>query len=384
MRPVPPLSLRFRVPPFPAGVVPGLRLRRLRLGGVWLFAWLALMARADDDDYRATLRALCDVLVATQIQDPGSPDHGALVCPSTNPQEHPLHSRAAEAVYPLAVAYQETHETKYRAAAIHLADWLLRKQQPTGAWGEDWPKYDGWAGTTSDQLLSLAGAWPLLQADLTATQRTAWRAGITAAAEYVVRTFPVGTINYQPTGAVALVLASRVVEPSPRWRPKAEALIAQTLAGVNADGLLVGEGKGVDLGYNIAQSIGYLALYALLTRDEPLRRTSAELLRTHATFVYPNGTIDNSWGTRSFKWTYESGTKTAPGVYFAFALLADQDPSFAAEADRCLRYLRERALTKDGFVGRPPHPAVEPRQLIPPPGQPTRTPPSTGKSEPVT
>ena len=55
------------------------------------------------DRYLTILERLTDQLVSTQITDPDDPDFGALVSPSTNPQPNPRHSRAAEAVYPLAV-----------------------------------------------------------------------------------------------------------------------------------------------------------------------------------------------------------------------------------------------------------------------------------------
>jgi len=325
-----------------------MRLRSAVLLSVCLSAVTALGAL--DRKYPVTLLELCDALVATQRIDPASPDCGALVCPSTNPQEHPLHSRAAEAVYPLAIAYRETGAAKYRDAAIRLADWLITKQQASGAWGEEWPNYDGWNGTTSDQLISLAGAWPILQEHLTAAQRQSWDHAMRFAAAHIVRTFPAGNVNYQPTGAVALLLAARAVaDPPAEWPAKADALMAIVLNSVNPDGLIVGEGQGVDLGYNLAQSIGYIALYGILKSDAGLRRRAADLLRAHAAFVYPNGSVDNSWGTRSFKWTYESGTKTAPGVYFTFALLADEDPTFAPAGKLCLDYLTAHTM-RDGLV----------------------------------
>lgn len=323
-----------------------------------LFALLfPAMAQALDSRTAATLRILCDTLVSAQITDRNSPDFGALVCPSHNPQEHPLHSRAAEAAYPLAVVYRTTHDARYRDAARHLADWLFTKQQPNGAWGEDWPKHDGWNGTTYDQLISLASAYPIFAPELAPAERARWLRAIRSAADFTAANPAIANINYHPTGAVALELAARVVEnPPPRWRERAAELIRLTLASINADNLIVGEGQGVDLGYNLAQSIGYLALYGLLTHDEPLRHRAAELLRAHAAFVYPNGSVDNSWGTRSFKWTYESGTKTAPGVYFSFALLADQDERFGSIGDRCFDFLVRENLA-DGLVTYGPHAA---------------------------
>src|SRR5436309_875093 len=132
---------------------------------------LGASARALDAKYASTLLTLCDSLVAAQITDEASPDCGALVCPSINPQTHPLHSRAAEAVYPFAIAYRRTHDARYRDAAIRLGAWLIKKQQPRGAWGEAWPNYDAWTGTTADQLISLAGAYPILRDELTTADR---------------------------------------------------------------------------------------------------------------------------------------------------------------------------------------------------------------------
>ena len=308
-----------------------------------------------DARYDRTLITLCDALLATQISDPASPDFGALACPGTNPQIHPLHSRAAEAVYPFAVAYHRTKDSRYRDAAVHLASWLIGKQQSRGAWGEAAPNFDGWTGTTSDQLISLAGAYPMLREELSPADRALWEGAIRRAAAYVVKTFPVGNVNYSPTGAVALLLAADAVrDPVPAWLDKADALVALTFQAVNADGLLTGEGQGVDLGYNLAQSIGFLALYGTIKSDETIRDRAAALLRTHAAFVYPNGTVDNSWGTRSYKWTYESGTKTAPGVYFTFALLADKDPGFVSAEHRCVDYLIDDAM-HDGMVMTGPH-----------------------------
>jgi hypothetical protein len=261
-----------------------------------------------------------------------------------------LHPRAGEAVYPFAIAYRETHRTTYRETARSLALWMMSKQKASGEWGEDWPAYGGWSGTTADQLISLAGAYLILREELPAADRSLWQHSMRQAAKYVAAKFPLGNINYHPTGAVALKLASRALGEEPaHWSNKAEELMSLTLASVNSDGFIVGEGNGVDLGYNLAQSIGFIALYGQLTGNEHWREQAARLLRVHLNFVYPNGSIDNSWGTRSFKWVYESGTKTAPGVYFTFALLADKDPRFALAGRRCLDFLLNESL-QDGLV----------------------------------
>lgn len=308
--------------------------------------------------YMEALIPLVDQLVSTQITEENDPDFGALVSPSTNPQPNPRHSRAAEAVYPFAVAYKHTQDEKYKTAAILLGSWLVSIQQDDGTWGENWPNHDGWNGTTADQLISLAGAMEILGESLKPEVKGAWENAIIRAADFSIGRFGPGrsNINYVPTAAVGLVLAHRaVISPKDTWLEKADELIAYVTSQVNEDNLIVGEGKGVDLGYNIAQTIGFIAWYGLLQDRPEVVEQAASLLKTHMYFMYPNGAIDNSWGTRSFKWTLESGTKTAPGVHFTFALLADRDPVIARGARQALSWLENHALDAENRVVYGPH-----------------------------
>jgi hypothetical protein len=304
----------------------------------------------------ATLRRMGDALIAHQIIAPGDPVHGALRCPSRNPQDRPLHSRAGEAVYPLAVLHHLTGEARYRDAALALGDWLVRIQQKdTGAWSEAWPREAGWLATTADQLISLAGALPLLEADLSPAQYAAWTRAVCAAADWVADNFPIGNINYWSTGAVGLRLAALAVADAPAaWEEKAAELVALTLDSTTPEGLILGEGGGVDLGYNLAQTLGFLALNARLTGDEALLARTAELLGPHLDFVLPSGAVDNSWGTRSYKWVFESGSKTAPGVHFTFALLAGHEPRAITAVARAREFL-DRSLNAEGLLPLGPH-----------------------------
>jgi hypothetical protein len=310
------------------------------------------------DRYLQVLELLCNQLIGTQITDPDDLDYGALVSPSTNPQHNPRHSRAAEAVYPLAVMYKHSRDGRHKNAAILLGNWLISIQQEDGSWGENWPGHDGWNGTTADQLISLAGALEILGDEIGEDDSRAWDRSITAAADFSLGRFGPGrsNINYTPTAAVGLVLAHRAVEsPNAAWLHKAEELIAYIKSQVNEDDLIVGEGQGVDLGYNIAQSIGFLAWYGILMEQPETVDLAASLLEAHMHFMYPNGAIDNSWGTRSFKWTLESGTKTAPGVHYTFALLADKDPAIHRGAVLALDWLENHALDEHSRVTYGPH-----------------------------
>lgn len=339
-------------------------MRMIRKIGLSLLLLLSsILLPAQDNSYKTTMLSLCDALLPTQLNEPASPNYGALVCPSVNPENHPLHSRAAEAVYPFAVAWKVTGNQKYRDAAIKLGNWLISIQETTGkkagGWSEVWPdpQQKGWFGTTTDQLISMAGAYPILKPFLSPAEIEKWNSSMLKAADFVMQNFPVkSNINYNPTAAATLVLAYQNVDkPQKIWLVKADSLMnIYTLPSIDRQNLLTGEGMGVDEGYNMAQSIGYIALYAILTKDRHIKQKAADLLKEHYLFVYPNGSVDNSWGTRSFKWNYESGTKTAPGVYFSFALLADLNPRFNAAGLKCLEYLNKECI-HNGFITYGPH-----------------------------
>jgi hypothetical protein len=307
-------------------------------------------------EYLTTLYGLVDLLMTTQITDKNDKNYGALVSQSTNPDNHALHSRAAEAVYPLAVAYKHKNDAKYAKAAIPLGNWLITLQTAGGSWIEEWPSATGWDGTTADQLISMANAYVILKSQLTPQEDSAWVGCISKAADWIEANFPKGNINYVPTGAVALVSASRsIANPKASWLTKAASLMTLTTDAINAESLLIGEGSGVDLGYNIAQSIGFIAMYGRMLPSPSHVDKAAALLKAHQYFMYPNGAMDNSWGTRSFKWDLESGTKTAPGVFFSFALLADKDPSFQRGARLALTYLHDHGQDDKGWLVYGPH-----------------------------
>ncbi len=336
---------------------------KLKSTFIFLLTILYFNLCAQDDPYTSTLLTLCNTLINTQINDPSDPDFGAMVCPSSNPDNHPIHSRAAEAVYPFTIAWKLTGDTRYRDAAIRLGNWLIKIQESSGkkagGWSEIWPdpEQKGWFGTTTDQLISMAGAYPVLKPYLNAAEIENWNNSMERAADFIVMNFPMGSnVNYNPTGAATLIMTyNSVKNPKKSWLVKADSLMnINTLKLIDSHNLLWGEGMGVDEGYNIAQSIGYIALYGILTNDPGIRQIAADLLKTHYLFVYPNGSVDNSWGTRSFKWSYESGTKTAPGAYFSFALLADMDPSFNAAGLKCLEYLNQNCI-RDGWIIYGPH-----------------------------
>ena len=158
---------------------------KIKLKSAFFFVLIlfSINLTAQQSSYRNTLISLCNTRLSTQINDPTDPNFGALVCLSSNPDNHPIHSRAAEAVYPFAIVWKLTGEVKYRDAAIKLGNWLIKIQETSGkkvgGWSEAWsdPEQKGWFGTTTDQLISLAGAFPVLQNYLSSSEISVCRGG---------------------------------------------------------------------------------------------------------------------------------------------------------------------------------------------------------------
>jgi hypothetical protein len=300
--------------------------------------------------YFETLEVLGKSLLSVQNQDKKSPDFGGLQDPETGI----FYSRAAEAVFPFAVIWKATKDDKYLKASINLGNWLIRQQKPTGEWVENpWT----WTGTTADQLMMMAGAYPILKPRLTDKEQVTWKKSISLAADYLVLKMSpdFASINYVPTTAGALAIAYQNIEKKEAWKTKAQLLAFQTRAKMDDDFFIEGEAAryhdnkyGVDLSYQTDMSLWGLALYARIFADKSAMDAVRSSLERIQYFVYPNGMIDGSWGARCYKWT-GYGTKTADGCQILFSLFAQEDPVYQALALRNLEYLK--TAIKDGFVG---------------------------------
>ena len=197
------------------------------------FASYPMLSKSQENPYVSTLLKLCNTLINTQISDIADPDYGALVCPSRNPDIQKIHSRAAEAMYPFAIAFKHTGNVRYKDAAVKLGNWLVSVQEVSGekigGWSEDWPdpEQKNWYGTTTDQLISLAGAYSILKPYLSISERSKWNISMEKAADFIVRLFPIGgNINYNPTGAATLLLTHSVSDkPKMEWLLKADTLM---------------------------------------------------------------------------------------------------------------------------------------------------------------
>lgn len=315
---------------------------------------LSVGADALDDRSLHLLQRLDAVLVEQLCVDPSDPDCGGIRCPACDL----FHTRAAEALLPFACEYRLTGNRTRLAQAVALGDWLLRRQQQEGCWLET---PETWTGTTTDQLLMLALAYPIVEPTLAPRRRTAWREAMRRAGDYLVHVMDnrFASINYCATTAATLAELHRLL-PDPAYAAKARELARMIVSKMNAEWFIEGEGGreggykyGVDIGYNLEMSLWGLARYARLTQDctvaEAVRRSAAQ----HLWFIYPDGMLDASAGIRSNKWTvYGSGT--SDGIHPLCALLADDDHAFAEAALRNIDCI-ERSFTRSGLLGPGPH-----------------------------
>ncbi|MEL7162919.1 MAG: hypothetical protein AAFN92_19325, partial [Bacteroidota bacterium] len=254
-------------------------------------------------------------ILAQQIDAPGDPTrHGLLGCPVCDN----LHGRCMDAAYPFLRVARTTGDERLVTAAVNVMEWAENNvSQPDGSWTVV-PNPKTWKG------ISVFGAIALAEAvhhhgDLLPTGvEDRWRERLVRAAEYVYANFDLTftNINYGYTALYALSLFSEVLE-APKYAHRARELARGADAFLTEPNhLLFGEAKpnndrlsakglyGVDLGYNVEESLNGAVLYAHRVGDIPLMNKLIASLQGHLEFMLPDGGWDNSWGTRQFKWTY--------------------------------------------------------------------------------
>ncbi|RIH63945.1 twin-arginine translocation signal domain-containing protein [Mariniphaga sediminis] len=284
------------------------------------------------------LKTWCDTLISYQVNDAAKPGlHGGILCPACAR----IHGRCGDAIYPMLYMAQKTGDEKYLRSARLLFEWMEQNVSlPNGSWVND-VNVSKWNGITVFGAISLGEAilnhGELLPRDV----KEQWLARLQKAAEFIHLTFHIeySNVNYPVTGTYALFLMGKIFNDK-RYFSHAEELAQASLRFFTPkDKFLFGEGGGdrytlspkgclpVDLGYNVEESLPALALYGLENQNEEILELVTESLGVHMEFMLPDGAWDNSWGTRSFKWTYW-GSRTSDGCQTAYALLADRNPVF--------------------------------------------------------
>lgn len=309
------------------------------------------------------LKDWCDGMLRVQINNPSNlEEHGALGCPSCS---H-IHGRCMDSVYPFLYMADLEGDKKYLDAAILVMDWAENNvSQANGSWTVI-PNPKSWKGITIFGAIALAEALHYHGHVLDEERQNAWRERLEKASNYIYDTFTISftNINYGGTAIYGLNLIGRVLKNN-AFIAKSKVLAEEVKAYFTTnENLLFGECKpdakklsvkglhGVDLGYNVEETLNSLVMYALKEKDEELLQIVTKCLNSHLEFMLPDGAWDNSWGTRQYKWSYW-GSRTCDGSQPAFAMMAHINPAFGTAAVKNTELLQR--CTSDGLLHGGPH-----------------------------
>jgi hypothetical protein len=307
------------------------------------------------------LKTWGDGMLANQIDNPSDETtHGALMCPSCGE----IHGRCMDAVLPFLYLAETTGDDKYLKAGISVFEWSKNVTSADGSWTV-MPNPNSWKGISVFGGIALAETLKYHGDILPQKTKEKWTERLTAVSEYIFKTFDLTftNINYGFTSIYALHLFGQVLN-NPSYTERSHELandIKNWLSEPNK--LIIGEGKpstkksakglfGVDLGYNVEETINAVVQYAVEVKDEELITLLKASLEGHLEFMFPDGAWDNSWGSRQYKWSYW-GSRTTDGSQIGYTLLADRNSAFGRAVYQNTMLLK--SCTKDGLIHGGPH-----------------------------
>jgi len=307
------------------------------------------------------LKRWCDAMLAHRIDMPGIKSaHGGLFCPSCSY----VHGRIADAVYPFVYMYKSTGDISYIECAKGLLDWCDENVLVKGGMYNNDKNKTMWVCTTSFCQVSLGNTLlklgDCLDEDFRQRILDTFEKQTKEIFVYFNKPAFKTSINYSMQFCYCMALAYRILGDE-KYKEEAykkyEYLDRKCFTG---GGLIVGEGNTleatengsycIDMGYNLEESMCALAGFAEIFGDKDIISSLSERMKVHLEYMLPDGAIDNSWGSRSFKWTYY-GSRTSDGCQGGLVALArlTGDKVFEKAAIRNFE-LYERCTTKDGLL----------------------------------
>ena len=302
------------------------------------------------------LKDWCDGMLKVQINKPEDTTvHGALDCPACNK----IHGRCMDAVYPFMYMADKTGDSKYMNAAIEVMEWSKNVTRPDGSWTVI-PNPKSWRGISVFGAIALGEALHYHGHILPTDIKEKWMDRLAKVGDYLYKNFDMTftNINYGFTVVYALNLLGRILEDE-TYLTRSRALAKEIKNWfTEPNHLLFGEAKpsdkksdkgllGVDLGYNVEESLNGVVQYAIIEKDEELLQLLTKALEGHLNFMLPDGGWDNSWGTRQYKWSYW-GSRTTDGCQIAFGFMADRNAAFGTAAYLSTELLQR--CTTDGLL----------------------------------
>lgn len=296
-----------------------------------------------------------DTFLDYQCNHPDPALNGGILCPACAR----MHGRIGDAVLPLMYLAEKTGTPKYLLGAKRLMAWMENVHRPDGSWMNDVHVSD-WNGTTVFASIALYEALHYHGHLLDDSTRNHWKQQLAEAGEFMMNNPFIYSrkregmrnmnVNYSASATYALYAIGEMC-----GRPEFKKEAGEIAAGLKSyftanDGFLYGEGpnitsetkngcRPIDLLYNVEESLPNMAYYATMANDEELLSLVDRSMETHLEFMLPDGAWDNSWGTRSFKWTYWGG-RTSDGFMGGYYLMAaNRHPEYQEAIRRNIRLL---------------------------------------------
>ena len=288
---------------------------------------------------------------------------GGILCPACAR----MHGRIGDAVLPLMYLADKTGNDKYLHAAKRLMGWMENVHRPDGSWMNDVHVSD-WNGTTVFAAIALYEALHYHGHLLDDSTRNHWKQRLVEAGEFIMNNPFIYSrkregmrnmnVNYSASATYALYAIGEMCN-RPAFKAQARE-IATDLRGyfTEHEYFVFGEGPNVrtktkngclpvDLLYNVEETLPNMAYYAGMAKDAELLSLIERSMSTHLEFMLPDGAWDNSWGTRSFKWTYWGG-RTSDGFMGGYYSLAARHPEYVEAIRRNIGLLKK--ATYDGLL----------------------------------
>lgn len=300
------------------------------------------------------LKTWMDQLLSLQIESPNSRFDGGILCPSCL---H-FHGRIIDSIYPLMFLAEETEDKRYLNAAKKLFKWGDNLFCDDDSYYND--AQQTWNNTTIFFAQSLENALERHGTLLDQETYHEWTVRLRKISDWMLNNFspenPANT-NYHAACSAALAMCGNFFKDE-RYLKKAKELADFCLTYITPDNFIYGEGnprafvtkKGcysIDVGYSLEESLPSLVEYAERVQDQNLLIRLTKVGQNYLNFILPDGGMDNSFGTRNFKWTYW-GSRTSDGCLSAFSKLGQSESSFLVAVNQVLGQLEN--CTDQGYL----------------------------------
>ncbi len=303
------------------------------------------------------LKEWCDYMLYRTVKGIDDPYlKGAMLCPACGF----VHGRFADSILAYTLLYTETGDEKYLKAADEAVDWSENNVlTPEGTWYNDINAT--WYGTGLFSAMALGETLEHFKGEIPEDIYNKWYKiflrMVDGCETFVHYDWYKPVINYYCGTAAFFAFCYKFLGDE-KYKQEAnywEEIISHQF---DSNGLLFGEShpideisnkgcRGIDMGYNLEESLQLLIQYALYLEDEEKIKFYCDKALAHLEFIMPDGAIDDSFGSRHNKWTYW-GSRTSDGVQEAFPRVTKYDKRFAKAA--ALNFDLCRRCTVDGAL----------------------------------